>query len=695
MAVEEVDTPDTGVDTPESAVVQGTVSAAVTEPTGILAFIGAWKSILTGYSISGRHAILKPVTVEYPREKEPMPERWRGALFLEGAMGDDEMPFMRAPSTEYNELLNSVYESGHMAPCQGTCPANVDARGQNAYAAEGRWVDAYQLVRERNIMPGALGRICHHPCETSCRRNHYDEALAIRPLHRVAYEQFKTVKAEHVKPLPKTQGKKVAIIGAGPAGLAAAYDLMKLGYEVKAFEQEAEPGGALNYGIPAYRLPGHVLQDEIADLVTMGLEIQCNTKVGRDIQTAELLATYDAVIIAVGLHLSRMPGVPGQDANGVHGAIEFLKNANYRNEAGVRGKEVLVIGGGNVAIDVARCALRVGAKTVYLASLEQDDQMPAHPWEIEEAIDEGVSMLCGNGPKEVLVDEDNNVRGMQLKQCLSVFDETGRFNPTFGEEESEIRVQAVVFSIGQGSDLRDVVPDTGLELDQRGNLPTDRTVFTTANPKIFSAGECVTGPGSAIAAIATGHEVATSVHRFLSGQSVSDDRAVRPTPVYDRYAPVDMDVVDEPKRYRAVMPFQDPELRSKNFEDVEQGISVEDGIAEGLRCLRCETDSCVACGFCARTCPDYCITVDRDDTPGERCVTTYELDLAKCCFCGLCAEQCPTNALRHSGQFEMSFYDRTLTYLDKSEMLRDSGGTRITGADGASSLCGTGKGTAE
>ncbi|MCE5191681.1 MAG: FAD-dependent oxidoreductase [Actinomycetia bacterium] len=683
MAVDDVDTPE--IDTGESSepkVTQGTVSAATTDQAGVAGFVGAWKSLATGLGITAKHAFTKPVTIQYPREKAPMPERWRGAPRLVSAMGTTEVPLMEASSLEYNGLIADAYATDHLAPCQGNCPANVDARGQNYHAAEGRWVEAYQLVRERNIMPGTLGRICHHPCETACKRNFYDEPIAIRPLHRVAYEQWNPVKAQYVKPLPKTRGKKVAIIGSGPSGLAAAYDLVKLGYEVKIFEKEDKPGGALYYGIPAYRLPRDILHGEIDDLVTMGVEIQCSTKIGVDISPEQLMADYDAIIIAAGLQISRFPGVKGQDAIGVRGALDFLKDSNYRGEAGVRGQNVLVIGGGNVAVDAARCALRVGAKTVYMASLESDEQLPAHPWEVEEALDEGVVMMCGNGPNEVLVDESNHVRGMRLQTCLSVFDETGRFNPTFGDDFTELSVQSVVMAIGQGSDLKDIVAGTGLELDQRGNLPSDRSVFTTAVPKIFASGECVTGPGSAIASIATGHEAATSVHRFLSGESVSDDRVARTLLAYDKYAPANLDHV-EPSRLRAVMPFSDPDERSKDFRNVELGLTVEEGLAEGARCLRCETNICVGCTFCARTCPDYCITVERRDDPGDRMVTKYDLDLSKCCFCGLCAEQCPTGALQMSGQYELSFYNRDLTLFDKGEMLRDVSGTRATGADAA------------
>lgn len=679
MAVEELNTPEAS-EPEEPKVTQGVKSAAVADVKGVAGFIGAWKSLATGLSITGRHALIKPETLEYPRVKETMPERWRGALNLELAMGDVEVPVMDAPSIEYNALIADALATQHLAPCQGNCPANVDARGQNYHAAEGRWAEGYQLVRERNIMPGVLGRVCHHPCETACKRNSYDEAIAIRPLHRVLHEQWEPIKKDYVKPLPKTQGKKVAIIGAGPSGLAAAFDLIKLGYEVKIFEKYDNPGGALYTGIPAYRLPRDILFGEVDDLVTMGVEIQYNTEVGKDISSEQLMAEYDAVIIAAGLQISRLPGVKGQDAIGVDTALPFLRAGNFHGEAGVRGKNVLVIGGGNVAVDVARVAVRVGGKNVYMASLEAEGQMPAHPWEIEEALDEGVIMMCGNGPNEVLVDEGNNVRGMRLQQCLSVFDETGRFNPTFGDQFTELEVESVIFAIGQGSDLVNVVTGTGLELDQRGNLPSDRATGSTAVEKIFACGECIMGPGSAIGSIASGHEAATSVHRFLQGQSLTEDRVAKPVITYDRYAPVDLSIV-EPERLRAVMPMEDGLERAKDFRSVEKGFTLEEAIHEGSRCLRCETDICVGCTFCARTCPDLCITVERDDTPGQRAVTKYDLDLSKCCFCGLCSEQCPTNALRMTGQYELSFYDREFMTFDRTEMLRDSSGTRATGMD--------------
>ncbi|MBA4370752.1 MAG: hypothetical protein C0418_04155, partial [Coriobacteriaceae bacterium] len=610
---------------------------------GARGFVDAWRSLITGLGITGRIALRKPVTVRYPLEKVVLSPRWRGALRLRGMLGTDEIGIIAAPSTEYNALIDATYREDRLPPCVGNCPANVDARGQNYHIADGRPAEAYELVRERNILPGVLGRICHHPCETACRRNYYDEPLAIRPLHRVAYEEYQAVKAGRLSRYEQTSGKRVAIVGSGPSALAAALDLMGHGHAVTVYEKDATPGGALNSGVPSYRLPREVLHGEIGDLVEMGMDLRCGVQIGSDVPLDHLIGEYDAVLIAAGLQDSRILPVPGSTAEGVRGALEFLRDANWKGDADVRGKRVLVIGGGNVAIDVARCALRTGATEVRFACLEADDEMPCHPWEIEEALDEGVIAMCGQGPEEVLVD-DGHVTGMMLRQCMSVFDAQGRFAPVFGEGFTKVDCDVVVFSIGQASRLRDLVQGTDLELDERGNLPVDGAYFTTQASGVFACGEVVTGPGSAIASIATGHEAATSIHRYLCCEDIRAGRVPRPVPVYDRYGPALLDGIEESRR-RVTMAMAAPEERATDFRQVEMGMTRLEGLTESARCLRCQSEVCVGCTFCARTCPDYAIQVERIDDPGERCLTRYELDLTKCCFCGLCAEQCPTNAL--------------------------------------------------
>ena len=679
MAVEPIGKGSTSERVTNRSAVPISVNVSDEFAPGIAGFIERWKSLSTGLGITAKRSIPPANTLRYPTVKLEMTPRWRGALVLRGALGRDEIPILADPSPVYNAQIDALYRKERLAPCVGNCPANVDARGQNYFIAENRHVEAYELVRTRNVMPGVLGRICHHPCENACRRNYYDEPVAIRPLHRIAYEAYQADKPV-LEPMPVTQEKTVAIIGSGPSGLAAALDLMIQGYKVTMYEKEQKPGGALYSGVPSYRLPREVLHGEIDDLVALGLDLRCGIEIGREVPLDHLIGEYDAVLIAVGLHESRILPLPGHEADGVRGALDFLKAANWKGDAGVKGKRVLVIGGGNVAVDVARCAIRTGAAEVRLACLEGDQEMPCHPWEIEEALDEGVIAMCSLGPEEVL-ERDGKVVGMKMRDCISVFDAAGRFSPVFGENYSEFEVDVVVFAVGQFSRLGSIVAGTDIVLTERGLLPVDGTLFTTDHPGVFACGEVVTGPGSAIGSIATGHEAATSVHRYLQGESVSADRTPRPVPVYPKYQVATLEGVEE-ARTRIEMPMARGEDRAKDFRQVELGMTHLEGLQEAARCLRCQSEVCVGCTFCARTCPDYAIQVERTDDPGQRRLARYELDLSKCCFCGLCAEQCPTDALCHTKQYELSFYHRDLMLFDSHEMLRSPEPTRATGADG-------------
>jgi NADPH-dependent glutamate synthase beta subunit-like oxidoreductase len=454
---------------------------------------------------------------------------------------------------------------------------------------------------------------------------------------------------------------------------------MRLGYGVTVYEKDHHPGGALFSGVPSYRLPRDIIKQEVDDLVTMGMDLRLNVAIGDDVPIDHLIGEYDALLIATGLQESRIIPIPGADAEGVVGALEFLKAGNWKNDAGVKGKRVLVVGGGNVAVDCARVALRVGATEVTMTALESMEELPAHPWEIEEALDEGVVANCSWGPNSVLV-EDGHVVGMRLQSCLSVFDAQGRFSPQFAEEFTELPADVIVFAIGQAPKLAGVVAGSDLLLTERGLLPVDGALMTTSHAGVFASGEVVTGPGSAIFSIATGHEAATSIHRYLSGESLSEGRVYRPVPVYPRYEKASLEGVENSRR-RVKLPMAKGSERAKDFRQVELGFTHIEGLAEAARCLRCSSDVCVGCTFCARTCPDYAIRVERVDDPGARCVTRYDLDLSKCCFCGLCAEQCPTHALQHTGQYELSFYSKDLTLFGKDEMVRPGVGSRATGAD--------------
>jgi NADPH-dependent glutamate synthase beta subunit-like oxidoreductase len=655
------------------------VSATDAYSPGIRGFAERWMSLFAGMSITAKRGAEKPTTLRYPWEKLTLSPRWRGALRLTGILGRDEIPTIAALAPEYNAIVDGLSRAGELPPCVGVCPANVDARGQSYHLAEDRVAEAYELVRSRNIMPGVLGRICHHPCEGACKRNYYDEPIAIRPLHRVAYERYADHREQRVRPLPQTRDERVAVIGSGPSGLAAAFDLMSLGYSVTCYEKEEHPGGALYWGVPAYRLPRDVLRQEIDDLVTMGMHLKLGVSVGVDVPIDYLIGEYDAVLIAAGLQTSRMLPIPKAETDGVTGALEFLRAGNHDGDAGVKGRRVVVIGGGNVAVDCARVALRVGAAQVTLTALESQDELPAHEWEIAEAVEEGVVLKCSWGPIAI-VEDGGLLQGVRMRSCLSVFDAQGRFAPTFADEYEDLDADVVVFAVGQSPQLGPLVSGSDLLLTDRGLLPVDGTLLTTRMPNVFACGEVVTGPGSAIGSISSGHEAAISIDRYLRGQSIDADRVYQPVPVYPKYENAQSDGL-EPSRLRMNMPTARPENRATDFRQVELGLTLVEGRAEAARCLRCASGVCVGCTFCARVCPDFAIRVERVDDPESRCVTRYDYDMSKCCFCGLCAEQCPTGALQHTGQYELSFYSRDLATFDRVEMLRSGEGTRATGRD--------------
>ncbi len=642
----------------------------------IVRFFSAFKSLFIGLGITVKELPEKAVTIQYPDERRKSFPRFRGALMIKGAMGDQSIEYLTEDFRGYGGLIVRRDEENRLAPCTAGCPAGVDARGQNALIAAGRFKEALELVRDRNIIPGSIGRICHHPCEGKCHRGYFDQPIAIRPLHRaiaeICYEQGENTP----DPIPKTKDKKIAIIGSGPAGLTAAYDLVKLGYHVAIFEKDKNPGGALMTGVPKYRLPKDILQRDMDDVCALGIELKSGVEIGKDIQFDDIKKQgFDAVIIAAGLQISRGIPIPGADLKeGILLALPFLKAVNL-DEAVKLGKRIIVIGGGNVAMDVARCALRQkGVEEVNLACLEARCEMPAFPWEIEEGLEEGVIINCSWGPLQILHD-DGKITGLEAQQCTAVFDEDGRFNPKFCVEEKKIIPgDTVIFAIGQGSELG-FLKDTKVELNERGQLIYDRVTMATSEDGVFACGEVVTGPGSAIGSIASGHEAAISVNRYLMGEDLAEDRFQKGG-IEARYLdyPV-LDVSDvEDERLRQKMPMRPPEERSQGFKQVELGFTKEEAIREAERCLWCKSEVCVGCAFCARACPDYIISVDR--TPAgdaDRMVKEWNLDIRTCMFCGNCVETCPTKTLGFSDEFELDVRDKNLLLFDKKWMMRNTG----------------------
>jgi len=649
----------------------------------IVKAISALRSIFIGMGISFKYLTRHAVTMQYPDEKWTLPLRYRGALQLKDIMGETQVEYLRTNLQDYNLLLTKKLHQDRLPPCTGGCLANVDVRGQNALVAEGKYTEAYELVRERNILPSVLGRICHHPCETACRRNYYDEFISIRELHRFIgdfYHKGKSASKVGGNRERATRKERIAIIGAGPSGLAAAYDLVNLGYKVTIFEKYKASGGQLYTCIPKYRLPRETLRADIDGLIDLGIEIKTGVEVGKDITFDDLKKQgYNAILIAVGLQLSRALPIPGAELEGILLALPFLYDANFEQKMKI-GARVVVIGGGNVAVDVARCALRVGAKEVHLVCLEARNEMPAYAWEIEEALEEGIEIHCSWGPKRFTcptptgsgrrVGEPGKVKGIELKQCTRVFDETGRFNPAFNEDVvTEIEADTIIVAIGQASDLS-FLKGTEVELTERNTLVFDKLTQATSTPGIFASGEVISGAGSAIGSIMSGHEAAVSIDRYLRGVNLKEGRALPISVQYEKYCPVDLADV-EPERLRRRLPLAPAEIRKKSFIEIEKTLPKDLAVLEAERCLRCHSEICVGCGFCARTCGVYAINVIRTPALGtERRVTTYDLDLGRCIFCGLCFEQCPTNALLPSSDYEISVYKRENLVYKKEQMLR-------------------------
>ncbi len=640
----------------------------------IVSFLTAFKSLLVGLSITAKDLPQKACTIQYPDERRKSFPRFRGALRIKGVMGELPIEYLTKDFTEYNALITQRHKESKLAPCTSGCPANVDVRGQNALVAEGKFKEALELVRSRNIITGSLGRICHHPCETKCHRGYFDQPIAVRPLHRaiseICYEQGESTP----EAIPKTKDKKIAIIGGGPAGLAAAHDLATQGYHVTIFEKNEVGGGALMTGVPRYRLPKDILQRDLDNIIALGIELKTGVEIGKDIKFDDLKKQgFDVVIIAAGLQVSRGIPIPGADLEkGVLLALPFLKAANFDEEIEM-GKRIIVIGGGNVAVDVARCALRhEGVEEVNLTCLEASCEMPAFPWEIEEAKEEDINIHCSRGPVQIL-HKEGEITGLEVQECTSVFDEEGRFNPKFNMENKKvISGDTVIFAIGQGSELA-FLKDTKVNVDERGRLLYDRETYATNEDGVFACGEVVTGPGSAIGSINTGHEVAISVDRYLSGEDMAEGRVYRPDveSKYIDYPDLDVSGIEE-ERLRREMRMLPPEERKESFNQIELGLTKEDALKEAERCLRCHSEVCVGCGFCARMCPDYIIEVNR--TPSgvvDRKVEEWNLDISKCMFCGLCVEQCPTDTLSFSHEFELDVLDRKKLSFDKKWMLRD------------------------
>jgi len=485
------------------------------------------------------------------------------------------------------------------SPCKSTCPAHIPVQGYIALIGQGKFDKALALIRETVPFPGTLGRVCHHPCEAECKRQNVDQPLSIRNLKRFAYD-IAAPSAPKPEPPERLYEEKVAIVGAGPAGLTAAYDLARKGYKVTVYEALPVAGGMLAVGIPPYRLPKEVLEDEIDFIKAHGVEIKLNTPVGRDGGPSldDLRREYDAVFLAVGAHKSVKLGIPGEDLEGVVHSTDFLRSLNLGQEVKL-GKRVAVIGGGNSAIDAARCALRLGGD-VTIVYRRSRAEMPAIPTEVEEAEKEGVKFHFLAAPVRIL-GRDGRVVGMEcIRMRLGEPDESGRRRPIPIEgSEFTMDVDMVIVAIGQRPDIE---PLAGVEATRRGTLVADPDTMATPIEGLFAGGDAVTGPASVIEAVAAGKRAAESIHRYLRGMDLREGRIFE----WPRAADIEVEIPPDTKpAQRQEMPTIPMAERRTSFNEVELGFTEEQAIAEAQRCLSCAV--CSECMQCVEVCGPKCI----------------------------------------------------------------------------------------
>jgi len=590
-------------------------------------------------------------------------------------------------------------------PCRAACPVHTDAGAYVVAIAEGRHREAYLIARERNPFPSICGRVCAAPCESACRRGTIDAPVAIRALKRHVTEQFgvesfhaASVWHEAHPPVPAATGSSVGIVGGGPAGLAAAYELRLAGHPVTVYEAADRLGGMMVLGIPEYRLSRELISREIEAVVELGIEVRLGFRIGEDASIEDLLARHDALFLAVGTGSGRGLDLPGHQQDGVVRAVELLLNVNQGFHVDL-GERLVVVGGGNVAfdaartalraaaggsdagsrdrepeegrqmptaedarramtttLDVARAAVREGVLDVTVIALESPEEIPADPEEIADAESEGITILYRRGPHR-FVGEDGRVTGLETIGVSSVFDTDGRFAPTFIDGTEEIiPADTIVLAVGQTADLG-FLADLGLRQTRGGGIEVDPTTLRTSHPRIWAGGDVAKGPRNLIDAVADGTRAAASIHAASTDPASTGRRSdpvtpagvrieLRPRPGFRRLS-TGYDAIE-----RQSVPAMPTERRT-GFAEVEIGYDAQDAWLESLRCLRCfdnvmlDPSLCILCGLCVDVCPTDCITIARADLLelGTEDQSVLLLDEDQCIRCGLCVNRCPPGAL--------------------------------------------------
>lgn len=542
----------------------------------------------------GQKLCTKDGPIEYPKHELPDTVKW-------GPEKWDE-------DYRDNNRIN-CYDTG-TAPCKTACPAHIAVQGYLKKAAQGKYREALALIKKENPFPAVCGHICNRRCEDACTRGTIDQAVAIDEVKKFIAKQDLTAENRYIPPIiPPTTGRlfeeKIAIIGGGPAGLSCAFYLAEKGYKPTVFEKNEKPGGMLVYGIPSFKLEKDVVEAEIDVMRQMGVEIKCGVEVGKDITLKELRKQgYKAFYIAIGCQGGRKANIEGEDAEGVMTAVDFLRTVGDNQNYPVEGRTV-VVGGGNVAIDVARTASRCGASDVSMFCLEGRNIMPASEEEIAEAQEEGITLNCGWGPKEILT-ENGKVKGIVFKKCLSVFDENKRFSPKFDENVTmTVPCERVFLSIGQSIVWGNLLDGSKVELGRGNGAVADKVTYQTAEPDIFVGGDVYTGPKFAIDAIAAGKEGAISIHRFVQPHSsLTIGRNRRQFIELDK-SNIQVEEYDNSSR-------QIPGVRKdidvhKSFRDAKETFTEEQVRKETARCLGCgasvvDENKCIGCGVCTTKC---------------------------------------------------------------------------------------------